>query len=113
MPTKTSPKPPIHLSPTMKVWYVSVYQNYRLESHHEKLLLLACQTFDRAEQARKALAEHGMVYMDRFGCPRNRPEVAIERDSRLAYARLVRELGLDLAEPEMARPNIRSGIRGR
>ena len=45
-----------------------------------------------------------MTYEDRFGAPRARPEVAIERDSRLAIARLVRELGLDVATPANSRP---------
>jgi hypothetical protein len=40
------------------------------------------------------------VYVDRFQQPRARPEISIERDSRIAFARLVRELALDLAPPD-------------
>jgi len=40
-----------------------------------------------------------LVYYDRFNAPKARPEVAIERDSRIAFARLVRELDLDLDAP--------------
>lgn len=69
--------------------------SYALEEHHERLLTLACEAWDRAEQAREALLEHGLTYVDRFDCPRPRPEVAIERDSRIGFARLVRELDLD------------------
>ena len=43
-----------------------------------------------------------MVYYDRFNAPKARPEVAIERDSRIAFARLVRELDLDLDDPTEA-----------
>ena len=39
----------------------------------------------------------GLTYLDRFGVPRGAAEVAIERDSRLAFARLIRELDLDQA----------------
>ncbi|MEJ7714176.1 MAG: hypothetical protein WKF40_00095 [Thermoleophilaceae bacterium] len=42
-----------------------------------------------------ALAQHGTTYTDRFGQPRARPEVNIERDARIAFARLLRELDLD------------------
>jgi hypothetical protein len=96
----------------MQAWYRSVVNNYALEAHHLKLLVLACQAFDRAEEARVILDAQGLTYTDRLNCPRSRPEVAIERDNRLAYAKLVRELGLDLA-PEEARPPTRTGLRTR
>ena len=71
-----------------------------------RLLTLACEAWDRAVQARVALEEHGLVFTDRFGSPRPRPELAVERDSRIAFARLVRELNLTddvAAEPRLPR----------
>ena len=62
------------------------------------------EAWDRCVEAREALAAHGLTFEDRFGQPRARPEVAIERDNRIALARLVRELGLDVHEPEESRP---------
>lgn len=97
-------KPPKHLRTDTAAWFRSVICDYEFESHHLKLLIKACESWDRSEQAREALATHGMTYQDRFGAPRARPEVAIERDSRLAFARLVRELGLDVAPPAESRP---------
>src|SRR3954447_1015673 len=41
-----------------------------------------------------------MTYLDRFKQPRGRPEIAIERDSRLRFARLLRELALDVSDPD-------------
>ena len=96
--------PPKHLRADTAAWFRSVMKEYELEEHHTRLLIKACDAWDRSEQAREALAEHGMTYEDRFGAPRARPEVAIERDSRLAFARLVRELGLDVATPAESRP---------
>jgi phage terminase small subunit len=64
-----------------------------------KLLTLAAEAWDRCQQAREALAKHGLTFEDRFGCPRSRPEIAVERDSRLAFARLLRELDLDVEPP--------------
>ena len=89
----------------------SVVATYELEEHHTRLLQLAAEAWDRAQDARTALRKHGVIYHDRFGQPCARPEVAIERDSRLAFARLLRELQLDVeAPPEDARP---PQLRGR
>jgi hypothetical protein len=82
-----------------------VLEDYALEEHHVRLLTLASESWDRAEQAREVLDRDGLTYVDRFGAPRSRPEIAIERDSRVAFARLIRELDLDTNSPaESSRP---------
>ena len=101
---KKSPTPPKHLRTETAAWWRDVHSRFVLESHHVRLLTLACEAWDRACQAREAIAEHGTTYIDRFKAPRLRPEVAVERDSRLSFARLLRELGLDAAE-ESPRPH--------
>jgi phage terminase small subunit len=98
-------QPPKHLRPDTAAWFAGIVAEYELDSHHLRLLTKACEAWDRSEQAREAVAKLGMTYEDRFGAPRARPEIAIERDSRLAFARLVRELGLDVAPPAESRPN--------
>lgn len=102
MPTR--PKPPAHLSAASRKWWREVVQDFGLEPHHLLTLALACQALDRAEQARAALAESGLTFRDRLGNPRPHPAVAIERNSMVAFARLVRELGLDAVEPDGPRP---------
>ncbi len=97
-------KAPEHLRPSTAAWFVEVCQTFDLEEHHRRLLRLACEAWDTAQEAREAIAVHGMVYVDRFDQPRARPEVGIARDARTQFARLVRELGLDLSEPEEVRP---------
>lgn len=99
-------RPPDHLRPDTAAWFNAVIQDFELDQHHFRLLVKACEAWDRSEQAREGIAEHGMTYLDRFSAPHARPEVAIERDSRLAFARLVRELGLDVAPPADSRPPI-------
>jgi len=89
------PKAPKHLKAATKRWWESIVREYVLESHHLRLLTLAGEAWDRCVQAREVLAKQGLTFTDRFGQPRSRPEIAIERDSRIAFARLVRELGLD------------------
>lgn len=101
----TKTKPPDHLAPATRAWFAQVVADYALEPHHLKLLTLAAESWDRCVEARLSLAEHGLVYSDRWGSPRCRPEVAVERDSRIAFARLCRELDLNEdATPLPARP---------
>src|SRR5437899_3333246 len=97
-------KIPGHLAPTTAKWCRAVLAEFDLEDHHLRLLMLAAQSWDRAEQARVTLAERGLTFDDRFGQPHARPEVAIERDSRVAFARLLRELALDVSAPDASRP---------
>lgn len=103
--TNSKRKPPAHLRKPTAAWWNEVVAEFVLEERHIRLLTLACEAWDRGQQAREALKKHGLVYADRFGQPRSRPEIAIERDSRVAFARLLRELQLDISEPnEQNRP---------
>src|ERR1700692_3214679 len=96
--TKTAAQqPPKHLRATTSEWFAQIIAEYGLKSHHIRLLIKACEANDRCEQAREGLLKHGLTFEDRFGSPHARPEVAIERDSRLAFARLIREIGLDVS----------------
>src|SRR4051812_20234974 len=108
------PSPPPPLSPAMQAWGRDVLEGYDLDQHHCRLLEAACSAWDRMVEARTAVAEHGLTFSDKNGDPRSRPEVAIERDARIAFARLVRELDLDEAPPPEPRgrpPGIRSNRR--
>ena len=78
---------------------------FELEEHHVRLLTLACEAFDAAQDARMVLQSEGKVFLDRFGQPKPRPEVNIQRDSAISFARLLRELDLDVNVPtDRARP---------
>jgi phage terminase small subunit len=101
---KANLKPPDHLREETAAWWEGVVRDYLLESHHVRLLTLAGEAWDRCSEAREQLAESGLTYTDRFGAPRSRPEIAIERDSRLAFARLLKSLGLDIGPPPDPKP---------
>lgn len=88
----TSSRPPAHLEPSTKRWWRSVVGDFDLEPHHLRLLQLAAEAWDSAQSV---IQTEGMTYVDRFGCPKPRPEVAIERDARIGFARLLRELALN------------------
>jgi len=98
-------KGPKHLRLATRRWWLEVAEEYTLESHHLRLLTLAGEAWDRCQEAREALKKHGLTFDDRFKQPHARPEVNIERDSRIAFARLLRELSLDVEPPrEVGRP---------
>jgi len=95
---------PSHLRPATAAWVEGICREYDLESHHQKLLQLAAEAWDRCQGAREVLDEKGVSYDDRFGQPKARPEVAVERDSRIGFARLLRELALDVEPPDDETP---------
>lgn len=101
-----APAPPSHLSDDAASWWRSVTAEYELEPHHLRLLQAAAEAWDRMQQARQALADHGsLTFTDGSGNIKLHPAEAIERNARTAFARLVRELDLDAGAPaERSRP---------
>jgi P27 family predicted phage terminase small subunit len=93
---------PKHLKAATREWFDSVLNDYALEPHHLKLLQLACEAWDRCQEARETLARDGLVVTATKGGICAHPCVAIERDARLAFARIVRELDLDAGAPSSA-----------
>src|SRR5262249_16861756 len=89
------PPAPDHLSPEMKRWWQTENEKFAFDTHQLKLLGAVCGAWDRMTRARLALAKQGLTYTDDKGAIRPPPEIAIERDSRIAFARLLRDLHLD------------------
>lgn len=96
--------PPKHLRSATKRWWREVLSEYDLEASEIRLLTLAGEAWDRGQQAREIVDRDGMTFTDRFGQPKARPEIGIERDSRISFARLLRELALDIGEPDSRPP---------
>jgi P27 family predicted phage terminase small subunit len=104
---KDTNQPPSHLSKEASACWADVESAYRLDPHHRNILTLAYEAWDCSNQAREQIATDGITYVDRFGAPRAHPAVAVMRDSRTAFARLIRELRLDDdsdTEPAEVRP---------
>ena len=97
------PKPPPHLSAASKKWWNAVLAEYALQPHHLRLLQAAAESWDRLQEARERLATDGLYSADRFGQLRPHPAVAVERDSRIAFAKLLRSLALEDNEPATQR----------
>ncbi len=103
-PPPGPPDPFAGLSKESREWCQDVADAFDLEGHHEKLLVGAAVAWQRAQEAREAIDRNGMTYVDRFKQPKERPEVAIERNSLNAFRLLLRELGLDIPGSSDNRP---------
>ena len=95
---------PAHLRPATRAWFEGVTSEYVLEEHHRRLLTLAAEAWDRHEECREAIDKHGVLVEDRFGQLKANPACKEERSNRMEYARLLRELGLDVDDVEPPRP---------
>ena len=106
------PTPPGYLSEQAKKWWRQVVRDYSMEPHHLKVLESACGAWDRLTQARKLLDAEGLTVVGANGL-RVHPATNIERDSRAALLRCVRELDLDSVPiPEVRRPPPLNSNRG-
>ena len=85
---------PKHLTKESQAWWRHIAEQYQLEAHHERLLTLAAEAWDRCQQAREILKREGITVKGREGI-RAHPCISIERDSRAAFASLVKQLQLD------------------
>jgi phage terminase small subunit len=106
---------PAHLSASSRKWWLDVVNRWQLEEHHVRLLTLAGEAWDRGVQARELVGREGLTVPTRDGGAKLHPAIRIETDCRLAFARLVREMDLDLEPPaESSRPpSLRSIAGGR
>jgi P27 family predicted phage terminase small subunit len=103
-----------HLSADMQQFYRKVARKYALSDHHRRLLVCSCEAHDRMTAARDLLATTGLVLVNRHGETVAHPAVAIERDSRTAFARMLRELGLaDDVSDAMRPPRLAGRYAGR
>jgi P27 family predicted phage terminase small subunit len=101
---------PQHLEPDTQRWWLDVVARWELEPHHVRLLTLAAESWDRCAQARGVIAAEGLTVTTREGGAKLHPACRVETDSRLAFARLLRELDLDVDAPPAAKrpPHLRS-----
>lgn len=92
-------KVPAHLSAASRALYRGIVADYVLEPLHVRLLTEALGSLDRAEQARTQLDRDGLTATTRLGELKSHPLLLVERDARNTFARLMKQLGLDLEAP--------------
>ena len=90
---------PNHLQTTTKKWFKQVLEEYDFESHHVRLLTLAAEAWDRSVLAQAAIKKYGILYVDK-GRPRPNPAIRIKEQAEIIFARLIRELNLDVEPPK-------------
>ena len=101
------PPAPAHLGKQSKLFWRHVVRNFSLEKHHLLILQSACETWDRILSARAEIEAQGEFFIDRFDQPREHPGLKVERDNRILFARLIRELNFDCEPADLqasARP---------
>lgn len=102
--------PPIHLSERSRAIWRRLVREFAFETHHLAILTATLEAQDRCDQAREEIARTGLIVPGREGLTRVNPAASVERDSRIAVLRGLRELGLDLPEAP-ARPASRPYLR--
>jgi hypothetical protein len=96
------PRPPKGLSPEARKFWRAVTGAYVLEPHHLSLLEEAVRTLDVVRDAEAAILRDGSYVTGRWG-PRAHPAGAVRDRSRALYARLIREIGIDLVPSDSPR----------
>lgn len=95
---KRSPKTPAPpLSATSQKWLSTVLDEYGIQDIGGiTLAQQAAEALDRAAEARRLIAKHGLLIPDRFGALHSNPACAVCRDAESSYRGAIRMLGLDL-----------------
>ena len=99
-------KIPKHLSLESRNFYKKVIEEFEFSEHHLKILQAACETWDRIVEARIEVEKKGQFFVDRWNQPRENPAAKSERDQKVVFARLIRELNLDISAPDSRPPSL-------
>jgi P27 family predicted phage terminase small subunit len=100
MKNSDRPKPPAHLGKEAKRWWRELTTEYVFDVPDTVLTLqTALESFDRQREARETIAREGAIVKDRFGFPKVHPATLIERDAKMSMLRALRQLGLDVLQP--------------
>jgi phage terminase small subunit len=97
---------PRDLSDESKQIWREVVREFDLLPLELKLLEAAVRCWDRVLSFREDIKDKGTIYTDRYGQPKERPEVVAERQYKTLFMRLVRELGLSVDAPDSRPPRL-------
>jgi len=103
--TKAIPVP-TYLCKSGRAFFEKIYGEFELEEHHIRILELAADCLDRIEKARKILRREGQFIHDRFHQIKEHPGAKALRDDKMVFAKLMRELGLDITISDSKPPGL-------
>jgi hypothetical protein len=87
-------EPPSTLRPATRAWFDAVVERFGISFMMAPLLVAACESWDRGQEALEALPGRDLLYIDHNGFPRKRPEYRIWTASIDVFNRCIRALGL-------------------
>ncbi len=89
-------KPPTHLSKAAQSRWKTILGEWALGDTDLLVLESALEAFDRMRQAQRILKKAGLTTKDRFGQVKPHSCIGVERDSRAAWLRAIKQLSLVL-----------------
>lgn len=98
-PQENAPAPGHLSTKARRLWEYAHKSRRKLSLDDEMILLKACEAFDTSERARRQIKKLGMVYQDRFGQEKARPEILIEQAARAQFVKFVKGLHLHIGQP--------------
>jgi hypothetical protein len=87
-------KIPEFLGETGRKWAERVVKSFKFSDHEIEAVWQAAGCLDRITEAQKGIAENGAVVENRHHELKANPSVALERDNKILFCRLCRELNL-------------------
>ena len=108
----TTPKPPAGLCVEAQKFWREVLKEFAVDDVGSlRVLASACESFDRMLQAREVISREGLTCVDRFGQNKIHPAVLIERDARQAMLNALKQMKLEIGEPQQTRqPGRQPGV---
>ena len=96
MAVKVATGNPVPLNARAQELFDEVIEGWTLHGPAREMLLLACESLTRADEAAVIVTRDGQVFRDRWGQVRPHPAAVLERDHRQAAARVLQALGVSL-----------------
>lgn len=104
-------RPPAGLGASGRAFWRRVVDDCELAPPLLTLLEVCCQALDRLAEARAAIKRDGPYQVTKGGALRPHPALRVEADSRIAFYRGQRELGINVADADESRPPRLGGAR--